>query len=103
VIKEKLRRIQINMDEDVVIEQLEELARGFGIEIRYEPMSVDEESINVIGGLCKLRGEKLLIINAKAPARDKIRALAQALNHFDLDLIYIKPAIRALLDSSAHP
>jgi len=35
VIKEELRRIAISMDEDAIIEQLEELARGFGIEIRY--------------------------------------------------------------------
>jgi hypothetical protein len=66
VINEELRRIAINRDEDTVIEQLEELARGFGIEIRYEPISFDEESINMVGGLCKLRGEKLLIINSKA-------------------------------------
>ena len=77
------------MDEEEIIEQLEELARGFGIEIRYEPMGFDEETINVVGGLCKLRGEKLLIINSKSPVRDKIRTLAEAVMHFDLDEIYI--------------
>jgi len=90
------------MDDDAVIEQLEELARGFGIEIRYEPITLDEEIINVVGGLCKLRGEKLLIINSKAPVRDKIQALARALSNFDLDLIYIRPAIRALLERAAN-
>ena len=90
-----------NMDEDAVIEQLEELARGFGIEIRYEPIVIEEEAINVVGGLCKLRGEKILIINSKAPVRDKIQALARALSNFDLDQIYIRPAIRALLDTAA--
>jgi hypothetical protein len=86
------------MDEEEIIEQLEELARGFGIEIRYEPITLDEEIMNVVGGLCKLRGEKLLIINSKAPARDKINAFTQALSHFDLDQIYIRPAIRALIE-----
>jgi len=86
------------MDEEEIIEQLEELVRGFGIEIRYEPITFDDEITNVVGGLCKLRGEKLLIINSKSPMRDKIKTFAQALRSFDLDKIYIKPAIRALIE-----
>jgi len=79
------------------------LARGFGIEIRYEPIAIEEEAINVVGGLCKLRGEKLLIINSKAMAKDKIKIFVRALSNFDLDQIYIRPAIRALLDGSDYP
>jgi len=88
------------MDDDTIIEQLEELARTFGIEIRYELITLEEETINVVGGLCKLRGEKLLIINSKAPVRDKIKAFAQALSHFDLNQIYIKPVVRELIERS---
>jgi hypothetical protein len=86
------------MDKEEIIEQLEELIRGFGIKIRYEPITFDDEITNVVGGLCKLRGEKLLIINSKSPMRDKIKTFAQALRSFDLDKIYIKPAIRALIE-----
>jgi len=88
------------MDEDDIIGQLEELAKGFGIGIRYEPIDFEEETINVVGGLCKLRGEKLLIINSKSPARDKIQAFIRALSNFDLDQIYIRPAIRELIEES---
>jgi hypothetical protein len=86
------------MDDYVVIEQLEELAKGFGVQCRYEPISFEEETINVVGGLCKLRGKLLLIINSKAAERDKIKIFVQALRRFELEQIYIKPAIRALLD-----
>jgi hypothetical protein len=86
------------MDNYVIIEQLEELAKGFGIQFRYEPIIFEEETINVAGGLCKLRGKPLLIINSKATEKDKIKIFVQALRCFDLDQIYIKPAIRALLD-----
>ena len=86
------------MDDYVVIEQLEELVKGFGIQFRYEPISFEEETINVVGGLCKLRGKPLLIINSKATEKDKIKIFVQALRRFELDQIYIKPAIRALLD-----
>ena len=86
------------MDDYVVIEQLEGLVKGFGIQFRCEPISFEEETINVVGGLCKLRGKPLLIINSKAMEKDKIKIFVQALRCFDLDQIYITPAIRALLD-----
>jgi hypothetical protein len=86
------------MDEQFIIDQLEELAERFGIKIRYEPIKQDEDLVRVVGGLCLLRGEYVLIIDSKAAMGDKIRTFAEALRHFDLDGIYIKPAIRALLD-----
>jgi len=86
------------MDDYAIIEQLEELAKGFGIQFRYEPICLEEEAINTAGGLCKLRGKDLLIINSKATEKDKIRVLVQALRGFDLDQIYVRPAIRELLD-----
>ena len=89
------------MDEDAVIEQLEQLASALGIEIRYEPITLEEESINVVGGFCILRGENLLIINSSVGIKDRIRVLAQALSRFSLDHIYVKPAIRELLEMSS--
>ena len=89
------------MDEETIIDQLEELAREFGIQIRYESIKQDEESIQVAGGLCLLKGEYILIINSKATTKDRIRALAEALRHFDLDQIYIRPVLRELLDKGS--
>jgi hypothetical protein len=86
------------MDEEAIIDQLEELARGFGIQIRYEAIKQDEESKKVAGGLCLLKGKYVVIINSKGTGRDKIKTLAEALKHFDLDQIYIRPVLRELLD-----
>jgi hypothetical protein len=86
------------MDENTIIDQLEELIRGFGVQIRHEPMKQDEDLVKVVGGLCLLRGEYVLIINSKAATMDRIRTIATALKHFDLDRIYILPALRELLD-----
>ncbi len=86
------------MDGQFIIGQLEELAEGFGLPIRYEPMYQDEESIKLVGGLCWLKGENVLIINSKATLAEKIRALGEALKHFDLDGVYILPAVRELLE-----
>ena len=79
------------------IDQLQELSEGCGKKKRYEPIKQDEDLVRVVGGLCLLRGEYVLIIDSKAAMRDKIRTFAKALRHFDLDQIYIKPAVRELL------
>ena len=86
------------MDENTVIEQLEELIRSFGIQIRHEAIKQDEDSINVVGGLCLLKGEYVLIINSKSTKVERINTLATALKHFDLDQIYLRPVLRELLD-----
>jgi len=86
------------MDENTIVKQLEELIKRFGVEIRHEPIKQDEDSINVVGGLCLLKGEYVLIINSKAAIRDKIRALGMALKHFDHENIYMLPVLRELLE-----
>ena len=86
------------MDQNIIADELEELIKGFGIQIRREPMKQDEDLVKVVGGLCLLRGEYVLIINSKATTMDRITTLATALKHFDLDQIYLLPALRELLD-----
>ena len=86
------------MDEYNIIEQLEELIKTFGVQIRREPIKQDEDLVKVVGGLCLLRGEYLLIISSKATTMERIKTLATALKHFDLDPIYLRPVLRELLD-----
>jgi N-dimethylarginine dimethylaminohydrolase len=88
------------MDENTIAEQLEELIKSFGIQIRHEAIKQDEDLVNVVGGLCLLRGEYVLIINSKATTMDRINTLATALKHFDLDQIYLRPVLRELLDKT---
>jgi hypothetical protein len=86
------------VDESTIIDQLEELIEGFGVKIRHEAIKQDEDLVRVVGGLCLLRGEYVLIINSKATTMDRIKTLATALKHFDLDEIYLRPVLRELLD-----
>jgi hypothetical protein len=88
------------MDENTIIEQLEELIKSFGVQIRREPIKQNEDLVKVIGGLCLLRGEYILIINSKGTTMDRIMTLATALKHFDLDQIYLRPVLRELLDKT---
>lgn len=86
------------MDENAIVEQLEELIKSFGIQIRSENIKQDEDLVRVKGGLCLLKGVYVLIINSRATSTDRIRTLATALKHFDLDQIYLRPVLRELLD-----
>ena len=86
-------------EEDILVDQLEELAERFGVKIRYEPLKQEEDSVHIVGGLCVLRGEYVLIIDSKSAKKDKIRTLAAAVKQFDLDRIHVKPIVRELLDN----
>ena len=83
------------MDERSLLGQLEDLARGLGIEVRYELLK--REGASTQGGLCRLKGQYLLLVNSKAPNRDKIEALALAVNRFDLSQVFMKPGLRDFL------
>jgi hypothetical protein len=84
------------MDEAVILYQLEELAEKLEILVRDENINIEESSST--GGLCRIEGKYVLIINSKATSTEKIQVIIKALQQFDLGDIYIKPVIRELLE-----
>ena len=84
------------MQEEILLQHLEELAGKLEICVRSENINMDESSST--GGLCRVEGQYILILNSKADMQDKIQVMIKALQNFDLDKIYIKPAVRRLLD-----
>jgi len=84
------------LDENTVLGQLEELAESLDIEVRYEP--IRKEGAFYPGGLCRLKEKYVLILNSRAAIRDKIEALAKAVNRFDLSKIYLRPGVREFLE-----
>lgn len=90
--KKKLRQ-----QNEKLLGQLEDLAGNLGIEVRFEKLK--KESAFFPGGLCKVKGEDIIIINSTAPLEDKIEILGKALSPFDLSQIYVLPAVREFLDS----
>jgi hypothetical protein len=81
--------------EEGLLSQLEELTESLGIKIRYE--KILKEGSFFSGGLCRIKGEDIIIINSKISTEDKIDILARALISFDLSQIFIKPALREFL------
>jgi hypothetical protein len=50
------------------------------------------------GGLCRVEGKYVLLLNSKVTVKEKIQVMIKALQQFDLSDIYVKPAIRELLE-----
>jgi hypothetical protein len=87
------------LNDAVLLNQLEELAEKLGIAIRYE--NIDAENSPGTGGLCRMKGEYVLIVHSRLTVREKIRVVTRALRQFDLNEIYVRPVLRELLDKSA--
>jgi hypothetical protein len=84
------------MDEEVLFRQLEELAGKLGISVRDENINIEESSTT--GGLCRVEGKYILILNSKVTVKEKNQVIIKALRQFDLSNIYLKPVIRELLE-----
>lgn len=84
--------------DDFLLAQLEVLAERLGITVRQENVLMEESSGT--GGLCRIDGKHVLFLHAKATAREKVEIMAQALRGFDLSDIYVRPAVRDLLEKA---
>jgi hypothetical protein len=73
------------------LHDLENVAEGLAIPVHYEPGEMR-------GGLCRVRGERQIIINADLPADEKVDLLAESLAAVDLDAVYMAPRVRAFLE-----
>jgi hypothetical protein len=82
----------------LLLNELENLAGKLGIAIRYETVNVEESSGS--GGLCRLKGEYVLIIHTQATVQEKIRIILEAVKPFPIGDVYVKPVIRELLEGA---
>jgi hypothetical protein len=83
---------------ELVLNQLEDLANKLGIAIRHDKVNRDESSAR--GGLCRIRGEFALFLDSQATTKEKILITIEALKQFKLGDIHVVPAIRDLLEGS---
>ncbi len=84
------------MDDHIALDQLEALAYGLGVEVRYE--KIPQDDVTISGGLYRLKGKNVVVIDSRTTTKDRVRVLVQALKPFDLADVYIRPALRELLE-----
>jgi hypothetical protein len=77
---------------EAMFHELEEVASRMGLEV-----SLDKGPFT--GGACILEGEQMIVLNKSTPLEQRTRLLAEALCQLDLANVYLKPAVRAVLEN----
>jgi len=86
------------MDDAGLLVALEQLAEALGIPVRYAELATDE--LPGRGGLCVLHGERRIIIERSLGDRDKAGLLAQGLAQFELEGVFLLPAVRQAIEAA---
>lgn len=71
-------------------------AEKLGVEVRIEPFETPAVSG---GGMCLLRGEKLVLLDAHAPLTNRTLALALALSELENETVYMAPEAREFIEA----
>ena len=85
------------MDDALILQELESLAAELDIELRYEDLD------GAAGGLCRVRGRQSLILDRSLPAGERVSSLSRALAQCPFEDLFVRPQIRALLESHRPP
>ncbi len=86
------------MDVEARLDALIRLAEQIGIDVRYETMDGNG------GGLCVLRGRRVLFVDTSAEPEQRYERLVRALAPLpELDNLYIAPELREELDAGRPP
>ena len=83
------------MTHEELLIQLEDLAGRLNIQVQYE--SLKNEDPSTFGGFCRVRDQHMMIIHSKATISRKIDIFTEALRRFDIDDLYMRPALREYL------
>ena len=83
------------MNETMILQNLEAIAEKLGVQVNYE--NLKKKHVYSKGGLCRLKEDKLVIVDSNLHLSEKIDILADALSQFNLEDIYMPPAVRKIL------
>ena len=80
------------MKPDKIFQDLIDISGFLGVKII-------QEKGDFKGGYCLLEQEKIIVINKLKPVEQRIKALAHAFSQWDISEIYMKPAVREIIES----
>ncbi len=84
------------MWDEGLLTALENLAEQLRIPVAYAMLATEE--IPGRGGLCVIHGDRRIIIERSLSTREKARLLAAGLAQFDLDDVFLLPAVREAIE-----
>jgi len=75
------------MHYETMVQYMADIVEKLDVTVRLEEM-------DTLGGMCVLKGKKILLVNTLLPPAAQAEVMAKALVGFDLDDIYILPEVR---------
>jgi hypothetical protein len=87
------------MEPPRLLQELLRAAERLGLEVRVRPFHVPPVRG---GGLCRVRGRYVVLLDQNSTATDRSLALAEALGSFDLERLYLAPEARQLVEAARH-
>ncbi len=87
------------MDLATVWDELVRVAHRLQVDVREEVLyPVQEGRDHGRGGLCIVRGQRVVLVDARATLRERVATLAGALAALDLDPIHLAPLVRQTIE-----
>lgn len=86
------------MSPERLYQQLEDVLARLGIPVRcerFDPRLFGELSSK--GGLCRVHGRRVVLVDSRAPLVDRIAVLATAAASLDSESVFVMPAVRAVI------
>lgn len=84
------------MKPEHIYQELKDLSEKLGIAVSEQ--NFRDTGINVTSGLCKVKGQNLLIIDKHKSIHKKIRIMAAQLSLIPHENVFIVPVVRELLE-----
>ncbi|MGK3992519.1 hypothetical protein [Sorangium sp. So ce1024] len=85
-----------------LLDELTLAANRVGIAVRMEAFDPHlSDARNPRGGLCKVLGKRLILVDANASLPDRIATIAGALARVDMESVFLPPIVRATIGAHA--
>jgi hypothetical protein len=87
----------VSKREEALCEELKEVARRLGVQVREEVL-LREVGYHVRSGGCRVRGEDVIFLDRGLPTAERVEVLLNELAGRDFESLYLSPALRRLVD-----
>ena len=87
--------LDVNHNESL-LNSFVELAEKLSVRVIFKNLKDDEFVVR--SGMCSVKGDTFIIIDSRAALEEKIETLCRELKKFNLDNIFISPALRDILE-----
>jgi hypothetical protein len=89
------------LDDRALLLLLERVAARLGVEIRYERLDPALTRAGRGGGSFRIHDKTVILVDAALAPAERVAALLESLARFDLEAVYLPPALRARLHAMA--